>query len=116
MARQPEVFVRSLEPEEAQRLGKITRSARDRVRSRRAGIGHRVVAGEHHHPQRAPALLDAAFLATIWACLSHAPRMRLAPKLAPNGLFEHCRCGIYAGQSGAGGARTHGQRIMSPLL
>lgn len=38
MARQPEVFVRALEPEEAQRLLKITRTARDRVRLRRAGI------------------------------------------------------------------------------
>jgi transposase len=35
MARQPEVFVRSLEPEEAQRLVRITRT---RVRLRRAGI------------------------------------------------------------------------------
>jgi hypothetical protein len=32
MARKPEVFVRSLEPEEAQRLVKVTRSAKDRVR------------------------------------------------------------------------------------
>jgi transposase len=38
MARQPEVFVRALEPAEAQRLVKITRTARDRVRLRRAGI------------------------------------------------------------------------------
>lgn len=38
MARQPEVFVRSLEPDEAQRLVKITRTTRDRVRLRRAGI------------------------------------------------------------------------------
>ena len=38
MARQPEVFARSLEPEEAQRLVKITRSTRDRVRLRRSGI------------------------------------------------------------------------------
>jgi transposase len=38
MARQPEVFVRSLGPEEAQRLVKITRTTRDRVRLRRAGI------------------------------------------------------------------------------
>jgi DNA-directed RNA polymerase specialized sigma24 family protein len=37
-ARQPEVFARSLEPEEAQRLVKITRSAKDRVRLRRSGI------------------------------------------------------------------------------
>jgi transposase len=36
MARQPEVFVRSLDPAEAQRLVKITRTARDRVRLRRA--------------------------------------------------------------------------------
>ena len=35
MARQPEVFVRSLEPAEAQRLVKITRTARDRVRPAR---------------------------------------------------------------------------------
>jgi len=38
MARQPEVFVRALEPEEAARLVKITRTAKDRVRLRRAGI------------------------------------------------------------------------------
>jgi hypothetical protein len=39
MARQPEVFVRSLEPGEAQRLVKITRTIKDRVRLRRAGSG-----------------------------------------------------------------------------
>lgn len=38
VARKPEVFVRSLEPTEAQRLVKMTRSAKDRVRLRRAGI------------------------------------------------------------------------------
>ena len=38
VARQPEVFVRPLEPEQAQRLVKITRTTRDRVRLRRAGI------------------------------------------------------------------------------
>jgi transposase len=38
MARQPEVFVRELNPAEAQRLVKITRTAKDRVRLRRAGI------------------------------------------------------------------------------
>ncbi|WP_083275996.1 IS630 family transposase [Pseudonocardia sp. HH130630-07] len=38
MARQPEVFVRGLTPDEAQRLVRITRTARDRVRLRRAGI------------------------------------------------------------------------------
>src|SRR6188472_4715217 len=38
MARQPEVFVRELDPAEAQRLVKITRTAPDRVRLRRAGI------------------------------------------------------------------------------
>lgn len=36
VARQPEVFVHGLEPEQAQRLVKITRSTRDRVRLRRA--------------------------------------------------------------------------------
>lgn len=38
MPRQPEVFVRELTPEEGQRLVKIARTARDRVRLRRAGI------------------------------------------------------------------------------
>ena len=38
MARQPEVFVHPLEPEQAQRLVKITRSTKDRVRLRRAGV------------------------------------------------------------------------------
>lgn len=38
MPRQPEVFVRELDPAEMQRLVKITRTARDRVRLRRAGI------------------------------------------------------------------------------
>jgi transposase len=38
MARQPEVFVRPLEPEEAQRLVQIARRTRDRVRLRRAGV------------------------------------------------------------------------------
>ena len=38
VARGPEVFVGALEPEQAQRLVQITRSTRDRVRLRRAGI------------------------------------------------------------------------------
>jgi hypothetical protein len=38
VGRRPEVIVRPLEPEEAQRLVKVTRSTRDRVRLRRAGI------------------------------------------------------------------------------
>jgi transposase len=38
VGRQPEVFVQPLEPEQAQRLVKIARSSRDRVRLRRAGI------------------------------------------------------------------------------
>jgi hypothetical protein len=38
VARRPEVFVRELDPVEAQRLVKIARTARDRVRLRRAGM------------------------------------------------------------------------------
>ncbi|MFI9596713.1 hypothetical protein [Nonomuraea sp. NPDC052265] len=38
MVRQPDVFVHELEPGRAQRLVKITRSTRDRVRLRRTGI------------------------------------------------------------------------------
>jgi transposase len=38
VARQPEVFVHPLEPEQAQRLVRLTRRSTDRVRLRRAGI------------------------------------------------------------------------------
>ena len=38
MPRQPEVFVHELEPEQAQRLVRIARTSKDRVRLRRAGI------------------------------------------------------------------------------
>ena len=38
MARRPEVFVRELEPQEAERLVQITRRTKDRVRLRTAGI------------------------------------------------------------------------------
>ena len=58
MARQPEVFVRELDPAEAQRLVKITRTARDRVRLRRAGIVLASMQG------RSPAEAAAMFAAT----------------------------------------------------
>ena len=58
MARQPEVFVRELDPAEAQRLVKIARTARDRVRLRRAGIVLASVQG------RSPAEAAAMFAAT----------------------------------------------------
>ena len=57
MARQPEVFARSLEPEEAQRLVKITRSTRDRVRLRRSGI---VLASSQGRPAGEIAVMFAA--------------------------------------------------------
>ena len=57
-ARQPEVFVRKLDPGEAQRLVKITRTARDRVRLRRAGIVLASVQG------RSTAEVAAMFAAT----------------------------------------------------
>ncbi len=38
MPRQPEVFVHELEPEQAQRLVRVTRTSKDRIRLRRAGI------------------------------------------------------------------------------
>ena len=38
MARPAEVFVRELSPAESERLVKITRATKDRVRLRRAGI------------------------------------------------------------------------------
>src|SRR6185295_6405730 len=58
MARQPEVFVRELDPAEAQRLVKITRTGRDRVRLRRAGIVLASMQG------RSPAEAAAMFAAT----------------------------------------------------
>ena len=38
MARKPEIFLRELDPDEAQRLVKIARTTKDRVRLRRAGM------------------------------------------------------------------------------
>jgi hypothetical protein len=38
VARKPEIFVRELSPEEAQRLVKVSRTAKDLVRLRRAGM------------------------------------------------------------------------------
>lgn len=38
MARQPGVYVHPLEPEQAQRLVRLTRRSSDRVRLRRAGV------------------------------------------------------------------------------
>src|SRR4051794_15712907 len=57
MARQPEVFVHELEPEQAQRLVKITRSTRDRVRLRRAGV---VLASVQGRPASEIAVMFAA--------------------------------------------------------
>jgi hypothetical protein len=58
MARQPDVFVRKLDPGEPQRLVKITRTARDRVRLRRAAIVLASVQG------RSTAEVAAMFAAT----------------------------------------------------
>ncbi len=49
MPRQPEVFVHALEPEQAQRLVRIVRTSKDRVRLRRAGI---VLASVQGRPRR----------------------------------------------------------------
>lgn len=38
MARKPEIFLRDLDPDEAQRLAKTARTTKDRVRLRRAGM------------------------------------------------------------------------------
>jgi transposase len=57
MARRPEVFVHELEPEQAQRLVKITRTTRDRVRLRRAGI---VLASVQGRPASEIAVMFAA--------------------------------------------------------
>ncbi|GAA3586971.1 hypothetical protein GCM10022222_84590 [Amycolatopsis ultiminotia] len=56
-ARQPEVFVHELEPEQAHRLVKITRSTRDRVRLRRAVV---VLASVQGRPASEIAVMYAA--------------------------------------------------------
>ena len=38
MGRKPEIFLRDLDPDEAQRVGKFARTSNDRVRFRRAGM------------------------------------------------------------------------------
>ncbi|MFD1521774.1 IS630 family transposase, partial [Pseudonocardia yunnanensis] len=60
VARQPEVFVQPLEPEQAQRLVKVARTARDRVRLRRAGIVLASMQG------RTAAQIAQMFAATEW--------------------------------------------------
>jgi transposase len=57
VARQPEVFVHELDPGQAQRLVKITRSTRDRIRLRRAGI---VLASVQGRPASDIAMMFAA--------------------------------------------------------
>jgi transposase len=57
VARQPEVFVHELDPGQAQRLVKITRSTRDRIRLRRAGI---VLASVQGRPASEIAMMFAA--------------------------------------------------------
>lgn len=52
MARQPEVFVNQLEPEQAQRLVRLTRRSPDRVRLRRAGDCAGVGAGAQRGADR----------------------------------------------------------------
>ena len=74
MARQPEVFVRELDPAEAQRLVKITRTARNRIRLRRAGI---VLADP-------PSGQDATFETTAIRCSNTHQRPPLDPKNTTN--------------------------------
>jgi transposase len=57
VGRRPEVFVRPLEPDEAQRLVKITRTTKDRVRLRRAGV---VLASMQGRPAADIAVMFAA--------------------------------------------------------
>jgi hypothetical protein len=81
MARQPEVFVRELDPAEAQRLVKITRTARDRVRLRRAGIVLASMQG------RSPAEAAGMFAATAQYAreVIHAFNAQGFAALDPNG-------------------------------
>src|SRR4051794_14528352 len=81
MARQPEVFVRELDPAEAQRLVKITRTARDRVRLRRGGIVLASMQG------RSPAEAAGMFAATAQYAreVIHAFNTQGFAALDPNG-------------------------------
>ena len=70
VARQPEVFVHELEPEQAQRLVKITRSTRDRVRLRRAGVVLASVQG------RSAGEIAMMFAASERLCAGGDPRVQ----------------------------------------
>lgn len=70
MARQPDVFVKPLEPEQAQRLVKITRTSRDRVRLRRAGVVLASVQG------RSASEIAQMFAASEGLCAGGDPRVQ----------------------------------------
>ncbi len=112
MARQPEVFVRELDPAEAQRLMKITRTARDRVRLRRAGI---VLASLQ---RRSAAEAAAMFAATAQYACGDDPRVQPAgvrgtgPKTerGPSGGVREC--GVSA-SAASDSARREGGRVLA---
>ena len=105
MARQPDVFVRKLDPGESQRLRKITRTARDRVRLRRAGIVLASVQG------RSTAEAAAMFAATTYAReVTHAFNTQGFAALDPKWSGPTRRFGLYVRELTCRVARTPPQQ------
>jgi hypothetical protein len=76
-----------------------------------------VQTGVHHHAEVASALLDPALVTALWARTSHSVSVYSHPETHPMIKFYMLlQLYLLLIVSGAGGARTHGQWIMSPLL
>jgi transposase len=99
VARNPEVFVRELDPEEAQRLVRVSRTAKDRVRLRRAGM---VLASLQGRSAPAIAVMFAAKEQTVrdvisafndrgFAALDPKGHRGSMPKIGPVVREEICR-------------------------
>jgi transposase len=99
MARQPEVFLRELDSDEAQRLVRIARTSRDRVRMRRAGMA---LASMQGRSVPEVALMFAAKEQTVrelikafndrgFAALDPKARRGSMPRIGPSVREQICR-------------------------
>jgi transposase len=99
VARQPEIFLRELTPDEAQRLVRAARTARDRVRLRRAGMalasmqGRSVpeIAAMFAAKEQTVRELIGAFNERGFAALDPKARPGSTPKIGPAVREEICR-------------------------
>ena len=104
MARPAEVFVRELTPSEAERLVKITRTAKDRVRLRRAGIVLASAQGRSAMEAAAMFAATAAYAREVIHAFNDHGFAALNPKWSGG---RPGRFGPQAGKRSAGSPRPH---------